>query len=178
MPQSTLTFSFLYRNFPIAISLLAISNNSITDSRCPMRRNSDAHVRVDFSTSRHFYRDFGLRGIANPNVNVSGLYFPRNSDTCATCLPLTPVVPHCLRHRRDIADRDSKLQEYSVLETPDTPNPDFFGSSDTRPKQWTVLGSSGYRVSRYRNSCCNNLELRLTKPRSTICVWIQRPSWS
>ena len=57
-------------------------------------------------------------------LKCSGLYFPRTSMQCATCLPLTPTVPHCLRHRRDIADRNSKLQEYLVSEILDAPNPD------------------------------------------------------
>jgi hypothetical protein len=52
----------------------------------------------------------------------------------ATCLPLTPVVPHYLRHRRDIADRDSKLQEYPILETPILRTLTSLDLSDMRPK--------------------------------------------
>jgi hypothetical protein len=32
----------------------------------------------------------------------------------------------------------------------------------------TVLRLSGYLISKYRDSCCNNLDLRLTKPRYMI----------
>jgi hypothetical protein len=176
--QSTLTFLFplselSYRDF-------ATRDIKHSSYRLPMPDTPKLRcTRVEL-TFQLPVTSIGISDFAGSRILMSmfrDFTFPE-LRYCATCLPLTPVVPHCLRHRRDIADRDSKLQEYSVLETPDTLNPDFFGSSDTRPKQWTVLISSGYRVSRYRNSCCNNLELRLTKPRSTICVWIQRPSWS
>jgi hypothetical protein len=94
------------------------------DSRYPIHRNSDAHVRVDFSTSRHFYRDFRVRGIANPDVNgFRTLIFP-NFDARATYPPLILLWPTQLS-RRDIAFRDSNLFEYPILKTSDMSNSDF-----------------------------------------------------
>jgi hypothetical protein len=69
--KSTLTLplpcrDFLYRDFATRdIKQL------VPDSRSRYAETL-THVRVDFSTSSP-HRDFGVHGIANPNVNVSGL---------------------------------------------------------------------------------------------------------
>jgi hypothetical protein len=71
--QSTLTLSFLSRNFSCRefntrdVEQLCLPN---PDSRYA---ETPTHVRVDYSTSRHLCRDFKLHGIMNPNKNASGL---------------------------------------------------------------------------------------------------------
>jgi hypothetical protein len=68
----------------------------------------------------------------------SGLTFSRSPIRChlystSTCGPTLP------RHRRDIADRESNIQAFSVVENPDSPIPDSLGFLDTRPTRSTVL---------------------------------------
>jgi hypothetical protein len=62
------------------------------DTRCA---ESPMHMcELTFSTSRHFFQDFGIRGIVNPNVNgFRNLPFPdfRYYDTCT---PLALTVAH------------------------------------------------------------------------------------
>jgi hypothetical protein len=75
----------------------------------------------------------------------SGLSFSRSSilrhlfSTNAGCDPTQ------LSHR-NIAFRDSELQEYYVLENPDSPTPNFLGSSDMHPQ--TMDGSELVGISR------------------------------
>jgi hypothetical protein len=87
------------------------------------------------------------------SCSQSSRLFPDDGHLSST---LTLVVPQCLRHCRDIADRDSQRRGFFVFENPDFPIPNFLGSPDTRHAQWTVLIRSGNRVSRFcyaRNFC-------------------------
>jgi hypothetical protein len=68
------------------------------------------------------------------SLRISRL-FPDDGHLSST---LTLVVPPCLRHRRDIADRDSQRRSFLIFENPDFPIHDSTGSSDTRHAQWTV----------------------------------------
>jgi hypothetical protein len=66
---------FSYRDFATRdIKQMDLPN---PESRCA---NTPMHTRVDYSTVPSPRRDFGLRGIANPNTNVFGTYLFPNPD--------------------------------------------------------------------------------------------------
>jgi hypothetical protein len=106
--------TFSYRDFGTRdIKQLDLPTPDTRYAETPMHT-----CELTFQRSRHFYRDFRLRGIANPNVNVSGLYFPRTPIRCATCPPLTPVWPTLSFSRRDIAFRIPSCKSILSLKTP------------------------------------------------------------
>jgi hypothetical protein len=68
---------------------------------------------------------------------------------------LTLVVPPCLRHRRDIADRDSQRRSFLIFENPDFSIHDSTGSSDTCPR--TMDGPDLIGKSRIAIPICMSL---------------------
>jgi hypothetical protein len=121
-------------NPPVGISALMMSKTTcLADPRLPICRYTDAHVRVDFSTSCHFYRDFGIRGIANPDDKGFGSHlFPIPDMARHLSSTNSWLWPHTTLHR-DIAFRDSNMQEFLTFENSDAPNSDSSGSPDTCP---------------------------------------------
>jgi hypothetical protein len=79
-------------------------------------------------------------------------YHLYSTNPCGSTLP---------RHYRDIADHESNMQAFPVIENPDSPIPDSSKSPDTRPSKSTVLSISGNRSSGYRHSPSNDLVFQL-----------------
>jgi hypothetical protein len=134
------------------------------------------HVWVDYSMVPSPRRDFGIHRIVNPNVNGFRTFLFPIPDTVPLVLHSDSCGPTQLS-RRDIAYRDSKRQDLPVLETPDSSNLDL-------DLLTCVLNNERFRTRRdiadrdITILVATTLELQLTKPRSMIYVWIQRPSWS
>jgi hypothetical protein len=120
------------------ISLLETSVTQFSNSRCLMHRNSDTCVSCPFNFPSLLSRFWTSRDCES-GCQCFDTSFYKNLIACATCLPLRLLWSHTALPRRDIAFRDSKLHKFSVLETPDTLNPDFFGPSNTHPNRWTVF---------------------------------------
>jgi hypothetical protein len=131
--QSTLTFSYLYQNFPYRDFATRDTKQlvlSTPDARYAETPTHPCELTFPLPVTSIGISDFAGSRILMPKV--SGLYFPRTPIRCATCPLPTPVAPLSF-HRRNIAFRDSTLLEYLVLKTPDTPNPDFVRPYDTHP---------------------------------------------
>jgi hypothetical protein len=92
------------------------------DTRCT---ETPMHTcELTFSTSRHFYQDFRIRGIANPDVDGLGTCLFSIPDMYATCPPLTPAVAHTTLPSGYRGSR-FQLSVYLILKTPIFSNPDF-----------------------------------------------------
>jgi hypothetical protein len=64
----------------------------LTDSRIPICRNSDTLASLTFQRPS-LHRHFGLRNIANPNANVSGLHPTKLRNGVPPVHSLTPLWP-------------------------------------------------------------------------------------
>ena len=88
--------------------------------------------------------------------------FPTLPDDGHLSFTLTLGVLPCLRHLRDIADRDSQRHSFLIFENPDFPIHDSTGSSDTRPR--TMDGPDLIGKSHIAIPICNGFIL----PKSPI----------
>jgi hypothetical protein len=125
--QSTLTFPFLYRNFPYRdFTTRDIKNHSIYRLPNPDAPKLRCARGLTFQRSRHLYRDFGLRGIMNPDVNGFGTLLSPNSDTVChlSSTNFDSAVAHTLSFDcRDIAYRDIVIP-VAIIWSFDSRNPD------------------------------------------------------
>jgi hypothetical protein len=88
------------------ISALTMSNNLSHRLPNPDMPKLRCMREFDFSTLPQPCRDFGLRGIVNPDAIVSGLLTVKPQNSMPPVHSLTPVAPHCSLSRRDIAFHD------------------------------------------------------------------------
>jgi hypothetical protein len=105
---------------------------------------SDARVSSLLHVTTSSCHSIGYREIATSNATIP-LY--AKSPKCRTPTPLNPWtrVPQIgrLRPCREIADRDSIVQEFHDSGNSDMPNPDSSGSSDTRPRNERLRSHRG-----------------------------------